>query len=197
MSNIFYTLPPDKLIALTAYGEAATEGTEGLMAVINVIINRMRDPQSYADKSILSQTNSLWHAVILKPYQFSIYNAADPSRQRMEYLARTFDNAVQTNPILSTAYKLAQYAVNGTLADNTGGSTHYHADYVSPAWSKTLERITQIGRHIFYSAYPAWQRVRAVIGEAVEAVSPYTIYILFGLMGLGAVLYLKRKRRIK
>ena len=29
-------------------------------------------------------------------------------------------------------------------------ATHYHADYVTPAWSATLPRIRQIGRHIFY-----------------------------------------------
>ena len=30
-------------------------------------------------------------------------------------------------------------------------ATHYHADYVAPKWSKSLNRLTKIGRHIFYS----------------------------------------------
>ena len=30
-------------------------------------------------------------------------------------------------------------------------ATHYHADYVDPSWSKSLHRLTKIGRHIFYS----------------------------------------------
>ena len=30
-------------------------------------------------------------------------------------------------------------------------ATHYHADYVEPKWSKSLNRLTKIGRHIFYS----------------------------------------------
>jgi spore germination cell wall hydrolase CwlJ-like protein len=32
----------------------------------------------------------------------------------------------------------------------TEGSTHYHADYVAPYWAPTLDRVTQIGAHIFY-----------------------------------------------
>ena len=33
-------------------------------------------------------------------------------------------------------------------------ATNYHADYVSPKWSKQLTRLAQIGRHIFYSESP-------------------------------------------
>ena len=28
---------------------------------------------------------------------------------------------------------------------------NYHADYVKPRWSRSLTRLTKIGRHIFYS----------------------------------------------
>ena len=28
---------------------------------------------------------------------------------------------------------------------------HYHAIYVRPFWSRTYKRLTQIGKHIFYS----------------------------------------------
>ena len=30
-------------------------------------------------------------------------------------------------------------------------ATFYHADYVDPYWSKSMHRLTKIGRHIFYS----------------------------------------------
>ena len=30
-------------------------------------------------------------------------------------------------------------------------ATYYHADYVDPYWSKSMHRLTKIGRHIFYS----------------------------------------------
>jgi len=32
----------------------------------------------------------------------------------------------------------------------TEGATHYHATYVDPYWAPSLDRITQIGAHIFY-----------------------------------------------
>jgi len=39
-----------------------------------------------------------------------------------------------------------------------GTATHYHADYVHPWWSPTLNKLTQIGAHIFY-------RWKGVYGE--------------------------------
>jgi len=30
------------------------------------------------------------------------------------------------------------------------GATHYHADYVSPHWRKSMRLITKIDDHIFY-----------------------------------------------
>ena len=34
--------------------------------------------------------------------------------------------------------------------DITGGATHYHADYVTPAWSKTKTKTVEIQDHIFF-----------------------------------------------
>lgn len=31
-----------------------------------------------------------------------------------------------------------------------GASTHYHADYVTPYWAESYERVAQIDSHIFY-----------------------------------------------
>lgn len=42
--------------------------------------------------------------------------------------------------------------VDGTIKvmDVTQGATHYHADYVSPAWAKTKTKTIEIEDHIFY-----------------------------------------------
>ncbi|EBW1603971.1 cell wall hydrolase, partial [Salmonella enterica subsp. enterica serovar Kottbus] len=32
-------------------------------------------------------------------------------------------------------------------------STHYNATYVSPRWARSMERMTQIGSHIFYRTF--------------------------------------------
>ena len=48
------------------------------------------------------------------------------------------------------ANRIAKAALGGAVASEVGLSTHYHADYVSPYWSATLDTSGQIGRHIFY-----------------------------------------------
>jgi spore germination cell wall hydrolase CwlJ-like protein len=36
------------------------------------------------------------------------------------------------------------------LIDITDGATHYHADYVRPAWADTKTKTIEIEDHIFY-----------------------------------------------
>jgi spore germination cell wall hydrolase CwlJ-like protein len=48
--------------------------------------------------------------------------------------------------------------------DVTSGATYYHADYVNPRWK--LERVDQIGHHIFYrSAKDEINRSRNIYSE--------------------------------
>ena len=42
------------------------------------------------------------------------------------------------------------YANHETMKDPTYGSLYYHADYVNPRWNH-LDKVTTIGRHIFYN----------------------------------------------
>ena len=41
-------------------------------------------------------------------------------------------------------------ATSTNMIDITDGATHYHADYVKPAWAKTKTKTIEIGDHIFY-----------------------------------------------
>ena len=52
---------------------------------------------------------------------------------------------------MTYAYQVLNDEIN---IDVSMGATHYHASYVSPAWSKTKKRTTRIDRHIFYK----WER---------------------------------------
>ena len=45
---------------------------------------------------------------------------------------------------------VAQEALAGRVHPRVGLATHYHADYVVPYWADSLNKIVQIGRHIFY-----------------------------------------------
>jgi hypothetical protein len=45
---------------------------------------------------------------------------------------------------------VAERMLAGHVATKVGTATHYHADYVHPWWATTLNKLTQIGAHIFY-----------------------------------------------
>ena len=45
---------------------------------------------------------------------------------------------------------IAQDVLDGTVPDNTGGATHYHAHYVKPFWAKTLTETVSLKTHKYY-----------------------------------------------
>lgn len=188
MAFDFTTLPAEVLLTLTAYGEAASEGAEGMMAVLNVVNNRAKALSTYGDSAILARTGSPYHAVILKKLQFSAFNEGDPVRPKLEAIANNFSSNLLTNSALNKAYTLAKDLLQGTLPDNTNGSTHYHRYDITPYWSASIEKIGQIGNHIFYSALPIWQRVTQI------AAKPMTITIVISLLfGLLIMQYYKSR----
>lgn len=119
-------------LARTMWGEARGEGTRGMQAVGNVIMNRVKAGGWYG-ASIKD--------VVLKPYQFSAWNINDPNRTKML-------NA--TDKDLAQARKIAEQLISGTLGDITNGATNYHAKNVSPTWAKNMTQTAVIGNHIFY-----------------------------------------------
>ncbi len=215
-NRLFLSLPANQLVAITAYGEAGNEGGEGMMAVANVIKNRTQYPAQFADSEILSMTGSIWHAVILKYKQFSMYNPGNAVRPIAERIAKNYNAEVSSNAALGQAHNIASLALSGMLADNTNGATYYHATYVQPNWGLPL--VAQIGNHLFYTSPTALiassesvpvsipediipqetipsesdggeEYVTASIGGA-----PLTWMILIG-MGVGMVFELMRRKR--
>ena len=122
------------LLARTIWGEARGEGTQGMHAVANVIMNRVKKGGWYG---------ATVQDVVLKPYQFSVWNKGDPNREKALEVT-TADSQFWT------AKKLASLAYNGQLDDITGGAVNYHAKYVSPSWAKSMTKTATIGQHIFY-----------------------------------------------
>ncbi|MBU0598769.1 cell wall hydrolase [Patescibacteria group bacterium] len=179
----FLKVPVDKLLAITAYGEARGEGTEGMMAVLNVIRNRAREVGTYGDQSIYSETGSAYHAIILAKKQFSMYNLDDPQRTTAANIAKNWDHYYSNYPILQTAYDLSRKLVAGMLPDNSGGATHYHAITSFPPWRKDMIVLGQIKNHIFYiakgeippSALPEQPTVTAYIPEPVVPIQTASI----------------------
>jgi spore germination cell wall hydrolase CwlJ-like protein len=124
----------DHVIARTAWAEARGDGSQGMAGVINVIMHRASRPGWWGRTP---------EEVCLKPQQFSCWNANDPNRTK----ALAVD---ESDPMFARAMILEDAALRGTLVDNTGGATHYHAVGVLPRWAASMRRVARIGGHIFY-----------------------------------------------
>lgn len=128
------------IMARTIWGEARSEGEQGMKAVACVIMNRFNENIWY---SKYKGEHSI-KAVCLKPKQFSCWNADDPNSKMC--------SSVNTNDkIFVEAIEIAKNAKNGKIKDITKGANHYFADYIkAPKWVKDMKFCIKIGRHNFY-----------------------------------------------
>lgn len=138
MSEFYNDVTVD-VLARTLWGEARGEGTQGMHAVANVILNRTK---------IAENKGGFWWGnnviqVCQKPYQFSCWNRSDPNFRKLQ-------NVNDKDLHFATALRLARRAVIGQLEDITEGATHYHAANITPYWTKGREPVNIIGRHKFY-----------------------------------------------
>ncbi|WP_349320313.1 cell wall hydrolase [Asticcacaulis sp. MM231] len=115
------------------YYEARGEGTDGMRAVAQVILNRVRHP-AYP-KSICGV----------------VYQGA---AQRISCQFSFVCNGAMGAPVETSAWrrakKVSEAALAGYVMPSVGTSTSFHTTGVTPGWSGTMERVAQIGTHIFY-----------------------------------------------
>lgn len=131
-----------RLLAATAWGEARSEGEDGMRAVAHVMVNRVGDRFG----------NDL-ETVIRAPWQFSAWNAGDPNRplvQNPERYARGGENKTTWE----TAQQVAREVLSGQSVDPTNGALFYHTRAISPWWSHYGEGRQVIGAHVFYRDVP-------------------------------------------
>jgi hypothetical protein len=204
----FINLPLDKLLTIVTYGEAGNQGAEGMMGVLNVIRNRTLDQQFY-DNEIYGMTGNSYKSVILKKWQFSMFNLDDPVRPKAENWAINFDNYVASNSAFRQAYELSEMVIGGTLSDNTGGATYYlNPDAVTkmPQWASVIPFLGQIGDHVFFgegisavgeAATAAYQTIEESAIEAIGVMKEHSNISILVLAGLGAglLLILTKKKR--
>lgn len=115
------------------YYEGALEPENGQRAIAQVVLNRVRHPA----------------------YPNSVCGVVFEGQARSTGCQFTFtcDGSRARAPVPSLwarANRIARAALGGAVAAEVGLSTHYHADYVIPYWSATLDPSGQIGRHKFY-----------------------------------------------
>ena len=123
-----------EIFAKTIYGEARGEPIEGQHAVGFVVLNRVAANTWYGSSVI---------DVCLKPWQFSTWNQNTSSRRMLDAM-----NA--SDQRLAPQVQVAREVLSGAAPNLIDGATHYHADYVHPAWVTGATRVAAVGRHIFY-----------------------------------------------
>ncbi|GAD48201.1 hypothetical protein NT2_02_02830 [Caenibius tardaugens NBRC 16725] len=116
------------------YYEAASESDAGQRAVAQVVLNRVSHP---------AYPNTVCGVV----YQGS-------ERRTGCQFTFTCDGSLARTPsrfAWDRAHAAAQAALAGAVYAPVGLATHYHTIQVHPYWAPSLNRLTTIGAHIFYS----------------------------------------------
>ena len=126
-------------LARLMYGEASGEGDEGMIAVGNVVMNRLKSPTDWWGNSIES--------IISHPEQFSVFeNKNDENYKRMM-------NATEQDKSFKRALEIAEELLTGKTKDNTGGATNFfNPNTASPSWATDPKMLflKSIGNHDFY-----------------------------------------------
>ncbi len=117
-------------LAENAYFEAGNQSTKGMVAVTNVVMNRVKD--SRFPDTPCAVVNQKARGVC----QFSWVCEGKKRIHDWALFRKTRQVAVDV------------YLKN--VGDVTGGAKFYHADYVRPSWASVFDRTKKIGAHIFY-----------------------------------------------
>lgn len=120
-------------LALNIYHEARGESVIGQIAVAQVTVNRVN--HDYFPDTVCE--------VVWQPHQFS-------------WTGDGYSDAVEDQSAYSVALNIADWVLRGEEDDPTNGSLFYHANWVNPSWTSSLDRDTQIGIHIFYTWDGTW-----------------------------------------
>lgn len=132
-----FTSAEQKCLATAIYFEARGESLRGQAAVAQVVLNRVRNPTYPNTICGVVYQNSSWR----NRCQFSF--ACDGIKDR-----------VLSPSHFKTAEEIAMAVTAGKIfIEEVGSSTHYYAQYVSPRWARSMEKMKKIGLHIFYRTY--------------------------------------------
>lgn len=122
-------------LAKNIYHEAGYEPFEGKVAVAQVTLNRAASGLFPNDICrVIYQKNVVYDQVLC---QFSWY----------------CDRATSVKPINKAVYEecltvAKKVLMEGFRLPSLEHAMYYHADYINPGWKR--QKITQVGRHIFY-----------------------------------------------
>lgn len=124
-----------RCLAENIYHEARGEPYAGRVAVAEVTLNRVassRFPNSVC--AVVHQLN----------------RSAATSRQVAAFSWTIMDVSRPRGGAWQRARNVAAEVYDGKHTPIVPDSLHYHATYVEPRWSRSMEPITTIGDHVFY-----------------------------------------------
>jgi len=116
-----------------AYYEARGEGGDGMRAVVQVVLNRVRHP-------------AFPHSVCGVVFQGAGRRVGCQFSFTCDGSMRAPVNRVAWN----RARSVASAAWSGSVFAGVGNATHFHTTGVSPSWRNSLMRVSQVGSHVFY-----------------------------------------------
>jgi spore germination cell wall hydrolase CwlJ-like protein len=127
-------------LATAIYFEARGESYRGQAAVAQVVMNRTKDHR-YPD-TICGVVFQNQHRKNACQFSFACDGIPDVVNERKPW--------EQAEDIAR------QIASNELYLTEVGEATHYHATYVRPAWAPRMDKVTQIGLHVFYKFKRGW-----------------------------------------
>jgi spore germination cell wall hydrolase CwlJ-like protein len=129
-----YQVRQRRCLATAIYFEARGEPTRGQLAVAQVVMNRVRStlyPDTICGVVYQGQLRRTGCQ-----FSFTCDGRADVPKDKNKWRI--------TN-------ELAKRVTTGeSWLGDIGYATHYHANYVKPRWRRELNKVKQVGRHIFY-----------------------------------------------
>ncbi len=126
------------------YYEANNQSEDGQRAVAQVVLNRVRD----------------------RAFPSSVCGVVYQGSQRTTGCQFTFtcDGSLNRTPSAAgwvRARAVASAALAGTVYAPVGSATFYHANYVSPWWATSMDKVATVGAHIFYRWRSGMERALA------------------------------------
>ena len=115
------------------YYEARGEGGDGMKAVAQVVLNRVRHPAF--PKTVCGVV--FQGAARSTGCQFS-FTCSGVMRGRVNQAA------------WNRARTVASGAMSGSVFARVGNATHFHTTAVAPGWRSSLVQVSQVGSHLFY-----------------------------------------------
>ena len=145
----------------TLHTEAIGEPLEGIIAVLHVVQNRLKH-KNYPDSLC---------KVVLQPKQFSWFNRLNKQHNNqipLEYIKTPFKGSLTAKERVvqgisyqaaverKEASEIARKVLGKRLAPelqkvlDSKDVLFYHSISVKPTWSRKMQRVSQVGNHIFY-----------------------------------------------